>query len=77
MSLKNTIVLVTFFLTSIGFSQNCSKFHPFSKGTTMEITSYGKNQKVAATIDYIVKDVSIVSGNETATMSSGGSSSIE
>ncbi len=68
MSLKNTLVLVTFFLTSIGFSQNCSKFYPFSEGTTMEITSYGKNQKVAATIDYIVKGVSIVSGNETATM---------
>jgi len=69
MSLKNTIVLVTLFLTSIGFSQNCSKYYPFSEGTTMEITSYEKNQKVAATIDYIVKDVSIISGNETATMS--------
>jgi hypothetical protein len=49
-------------------SQDCSTFYPFSEGTTMQITSYGTNKKVAAIVDYTVKDVSTVSGVETATM---------
>ena len=69
MDIKKTSIAFVFLISTITvFSQNCSKFYPFSEGTTMEITTYGANQKVAAIIDYTIKKVSIVSGNETATM---------
>ena len=69
MNIKKLVVPVVLFLSTISMiSQNCSTFYPFSEGTTMQITSYGANQKIAAIIDYTVKDVSTISGIETATM---------
>lgn len=69
MDIKKVSIAILFLISTITmFSQNCSKFYPFSKGTTMQITSYEKNQKVAAIIEYTVENVSNVSGTEVATM---------
>jgi hypothetical protein len=65
-SLLVALLLFTFPI----LSQECSTFYPFSEGTTMQITSYGANQKIAAIVDYTVTNVSTVSGVETATMNS-------
>lgn len=69
MNVKKTITAFTLLLSTFSMiSQSCSTFYPFSEGATMQITSYGANQKVAAIIDYIVKDITTVSGIETAKM---------
>ncbi len=69
MNIKKVSIAIVFLISTITvFSQGCSKFYPFSEGVTSQITSYGANQKVSATIEYTVENVSIVSGIETATM---------
>lgn len=69
MDIKKVSIAILFLTSTITmFSQDCSKFYPFSEGTTMEITSYEKNQKVSAIIEYTVENVSNVSGSEVATM---------
>lgn len=35
---------------------NCSKYYPFEQGTSFQITSYDKNDKPSAVIDYVVKE---------------------
>ncbi|WP_432412794.1 TapB family protein [Rasiella sp. SM2506] len=36
--------------------QGCSDFYPFEQGVTFQITSYGKNKKVAAITDFLVTE---------------------
>ena len=66
---KNVLILLISFL-SIGYTnaQNCSKFYPFEDGTTIQITSYDRKGKVAATVDNTVLGVSESQGTETATI---------
>lgn len=52
-SLLVALLLFTFPI----LSQDCSTFYPFSEGTTMQITSYGANKKIAAIVDYTVTEV--------------------
>ena len=35
---------------------DCSSFYPFDEGVTFQITSYGKNKKVAAITDFLVAE---------------------
>ncbi len=66
---KSVIILLISFL-SIGYTnaQNCSKFYPFEEGTTVQITSYDRKGKVAATVDSRVLNVSVSNEGETATI---------
>lgn len=56
MKRKITLILAAI----IGFAgtaqEVCSSYYPLEKGTSFQITSYGKNDKVAAVVDYTVKD---------------------
>ena len=56
--------LSALFIITFGFSQNsCSKYYPFTEGTTFQITSYDKKGKKQSVVDYSISNVS----NETAT----------
>jgi hypothetical protein len=65
--MKNLLAVVIAFI--IGIHSNiaqtsCSTYYPFDEGTTFQITSYSKNDKIAAVIDYVVKE----SNGDTATL---------
>ena len=62
------IFLLTISFTSFTFSQNCSKFYPFSEGTTGQITTYKANNKITSIMEYTVKDVRTEMGKEIATL---------
>ncbi len=68
---KILIIVIICFLWSVNFyGQNkCSKYYPFNKDTKFQITTYDKNEKVAAVVNYLVKDVEISNNSETATLS--------
>lgn len=51
-----TCILVVLTTLSIRAQDNCSTFYPFEQGVTFQITSYGKNKKVAAITDFLVTD---------------------
>ena len=56
--------LCTFFISTIGYSQNsCSKYYPLTEGATFQITSYDKKGKKQSVVDYSISNVT----NETAT----------
>lgn len=62
-----SISVITLLMTVSAISQNnCSKFYPFKEGINFQITSYGKNNKVAAITDYTVSQVT----NNSATYNS-------
>lgn len=42
-------------MTGIKAQTDCSNFYPLKEGTKFQITSYGKKDKLAAVIDYVVK----------------------
>ena len=54
-TLKITLTVLLIQFTS--FAQDCSTFYPFEEGVTFQITSYGKNKKVAAITDFRITDV--------------------
>jgi len=69
--MKNYLIIVLLLLFS-GVAikaQTCSKYYPFNKGAKFQITTYDKNEKVAALVNYLVKDVVISDNSETATLS--------
>ena len=49
---------------------DCSNFYPFTQGFSSQVTSYDSKGNPAATIDYIVTQVSKSAGKEIATVSS-------
>tara|TARA_R110002049_G_scaffold1130_4_gene8285 strand:+ start:4536 stop:5462 length:927 start_codon:yes stop_codon:yes gene_type:complete len=56
--------------SSSGYSGDCSKFYPFSEGSSGQITSYEGNNKVAAVMDYTITNVRNDMGKEIATINS-------
>ena len=64
--------LITFcFITTVSFAQyNCSKYYPFSEGTTFQFTNYNKKGKTVGFVDYNVTNVRPVDGAEVATITS-------
>ncbi len=66
--MKKLVLSFVFMLAvfSSAWSQDCSRFYPFSEGTKAEITNYGKKNKVVATTEYIVTAVTSNGGIETA-----------
>lgn len=68
--MKKTVLILIFSFLSIGntMAQDCSKFYPFEEGTTVQITSYDRKGKVAATVDNKVLGVSESQGTQTATI---------
>lgn len=67
--MKTTIItLLILLITLSAWSQGCSKFYPFSEGTTSQITTTGKNGKVAAITNYHVSSVSQQGSAEVASM---------
>ena len=64
-----SILLFCFLITDISAQESCSTYYPFKKGTSFEITSYGKKDKVAAVSKYQVVNVEQTSNGEVATVS--------
>lgn len=59
MKKKPTTLWVAMIFALIANAQsNCSKFYPLKQGTKFQITSFDKNDKNVATIDYVVKESS-------------------
>ncbi|MDH3699389.1 MAG: DUF3108 domain-containing protein [Flavobacteriaceae bacterium] len=57
--MKNILTVALAFITGINVTiaqSSCSTYYPFDEGTTFQITSYNKNDKKAAVIDYVVKE---------------------
>jgi len=57
--MKNLLAVVIAFIIGMhsNFAQtSCSTYYPFDEGTTFQITSFNKNDKKAAVIDYMVKE---------------------
>ncbi|MEN8788242.1 MAG: hypothetical protein ABF293_10535 [Flavobacteriaceae bacterium] len=51
------LFLAVLLCTQLTFSQNnCSKYYPFEQGTSFQITSYDKNDKPSAVINYVIKE---------------------
>ena len=63
--MKTTLTFLSaLFIITIGFGQNsCSKYYPFTEGTTFQITSYDKKGKKSSVVDYEIANVT----NNTAT----------
>jgi len=53
-----TLLLGILAMTAINAQNDCSKFYPLKEGTKFQITSYGKKDKLAAVIDYMVNESS-------------------
>ena len=59
--MRKAALLFLFSFLALQFSKaqnNCSKYYPLKEGTRFQITNYDKNDKTAAVVDYLVKDVS-------------------
>ena len=59
--MKNSLVVGFAIIMCINLNvaqTSCSTYYPFKEGTTFQITSYNKNGKKAAIIDYAVKESS-------------------
>jgi len=68
---KKTILLISLlfvFSFKIFAQSSCSKFYPFTKGTSFQITSYDKKGKTSAVSNYVVEKVQSVNNTEVATM---------
>ena len=55
--MKNIVItglVGNLFIVGVNAQNDCSKFYPLKEGVKFQITSYGKNDKVAAVIDYVV-----------------------
>ena len=61
-------IVICFFTSSLFAQSNCSKYYPFSEGTTTELTMYDKKGKVSAVVLHAVKDVSSTGSTDVATM---------
>ena len=61
-------IVICFFTSSLFAQSNCSKYYPFSEGTTTELTMYDKKGKVSAVVLHAVKDVSSTGSTDIATM---------
>ncbi len=43
-------------IAGVSAQNDCSKFYPLKEGVKFQMTSYGKNDKIAAVINYVVKE---------------------
>ncbi|MEL6810352.1 MAG: hypothetical protein AAFP76_03335 [Bacteroidota bacterium] len=57
-------------IATFNAQNDCSVFYPFTEGSTAQITTYGKKEKVASIVDYQVTHVAADSGNTIATIKS-------
>jgi len=65
-----TLIGLTIMLQYSAFAQNdCSKFYPFTKGTSFQITSYNKKGKTVAVSNYAVQKIQKINNAKVATIS--------
>ncbi|MDX1768397.1 MAG: hypothetical protein R3294_10100 [Arenibacter troitsensis] len=65
-----TLILIycLFLVTSVAFSQNCSKYYPMEEGTSFQYTMTNKKGKTEGVTDYSITNVENTGGVTTATM---------
>jgi len=55
--MKHVLVIFALIAFRPGYSQaDCSKFYPLNEGVKFQITSYDEKEKLAAVVDYVVKE---------------------
>lgn len=74
-SLAKVISIIFFSICFTFFCQAqsstaCSTYYPFSEGITWQISTYDKKDKLTATTDYSIKELTTSADNQTATIGS-------
>ena len=59
---SSILVLLLFVSTTSLFAQDCSAYYPFKEGTTFELTSYDKKDKLVSVVKYKMASV-VTNGN--------------
>ena len=62
-------IVICLFTSNVMAQNSCSKFYPFSEGTSTQLTMYDKKGKLSVVVEYTVASVASTSEGETATMS--------